>query len=363
MTDTNEIEIRRYTKAELSEEINKPVFFEGQKYLPITKHRAISHIKNPHADSEDVLLLVAFSGGAICGYIGVLPNFLYYQHEKIKAGWLTTWWVAPEIKGRGLGYRLMKEAFDSYNNRILAISASDQAFSVLKKSNELDFISLGERVDYVLKYPVDSNVPFVKRTVIPVINRLFQLKMNRWLRKNRLPQSFTLEETKEITPEIQRFINEANKENVFHWGKTELEWVMNFPWVITTGNPHPHQEYYFSSHTRSFFYTQIVVRKNNEITGYVILLFRNNFATLLFSFFDEENADALLYAIAFYLKKYAAYSLVVTHHFLHKTMFQKRFPFQSRRSNLDDLMVSKTFHAIDFSSYVIHAGVGDRAFT
>lgn len=79
-------------------------------FIPTTKHRATAMAHNPNADPNDVALLLAKEGDRNVGFFGVMPVMLKHEGKLHKVHWLTTWGVAPEYLGKGLGSRLMEEA-------------------------------------------------------------------------------------------------------------------------------------------------------------------------------------------------------------------------------------------------------------
>ena len=79
-------------------------------FIPITKHRALAMTHNPFAEPDDVALLLAKQGDRNVGYFGVMPVMLQHNSKLYKAHWLTTWAVAPEFLGKGLGSQLMEAA-------------------------------------------------------------------------------------------------------------------------------------------------------------------------------------------------------------------------------------------------------------
>ncbi len=88
-------------------------FIDGAKpgtFIPITKHRADAMVHNPNAAPEDVAMLLATVGERCVGYFGVMAVMLKHEGKLHKVHWLTTWAVAPDFIGKGLGSRLMEEA-------------------------------------------------------------------------------------------------------------------------------------------------------------------------------------------------------------------------------------------------------------
>ncbi|MBX3049555.1 MAG: GNAT family N-acetyltransferase [Anaerolineales bacterium] len=81
-------------------------------FIPITIHRAQAHSQNPHAQPDDVVLLLAKAGDAPVGYFGLMAVMLQVGGRLARVHWLTTWGVAPGYLGRGLGSALMQAALD-----------------------------------------------------------------------------------------------------------------------------------------------------------------------------------------------------------------------------------------------------------
>ena len=79
-------------------------------FILITKHRALAMTHNPFAQPNDVALLLAKQGERNVGYFGVMPVMLQHAGQLHKVHWLTTWAVAPDFLGKGLGSRLMEAA-------------------------------------------------------------------------------------------------------------------------------------------------------------------------------------------------------------------------------------------------------------
>ena len=87
--------------------------------VPISRHRAWSHIRNPRVSENDVILVLAMVNGKMAGYLGVLADHIFLNNQKEKAGWLSCMWVDPEVRGQGIAKQLLNRVLERWDNRIL----------------------------------------------------------------------------------------------------------------------------------------------------------------------------------------------------------------------------------------------------
>jgi GNAT superfamily N-acetyltransferase len=81
------------------------------QFVPISMQRAIAHANNPYADENDIGLLAAVDEeNEVVGYFGIMPMLLRVRDQVFKTHWFTTWSVSAEVRGKGVGTRLMEEA-------------------------------------------------------------------------------------------------------------------------------------------------------------------------------------------------------------------------------------------------------------
>ena len=74
---------------------------------PISLIRALGQSKNPHADPEDVCLVVGYEDNRCVGYHGVLPGFLRDEDRQSRVYWLVTFFLKPDCRGKGYGKALL----------------------------------------------------------------------------------------------------------------------------------------------------------------------------------------------------------------------------------------------------------------
>ena len=96
------MEIKSFTVTDLKTVLTSENFWLSET-LPITKHRALSYSRNPRADEDDLVLLVAYQHNRVVGYLGILPDKIFVNDTIYKMGWLTSWWVDLRLCNHGGG--------------------------------------------------------------------------------------------------------------------------------------------------------------------------------------------------------------------------------------------------------------------
>ena len=97
--------------------------------VPISSSRAHAQARNPHADPDDVGLLVAYREGRCVGTLGLVPGVLRSGERLEKVDWLSAWYVPPEYRNTGAGERLLLHALGLRRN-LAASDFSEQAGKV-----------------------------------------------------------------------------------------------------------------------------------------------------------------------------------------------------------------------------------------
>jgi hypothetical protein len=111
MTADSDVRIERIRVSELgafAAEATRPPRDGG--VVPVSRVRAAAQAKNPHAQPDDVGLLVAYSRNICVGYLGLLPALFRVEGASHPMSWLSTWHVAPEHRRLAAGAKLMLHA-------------------------------------------------------------------------------------------------------------------------------------------------------------------------------------------------------------------------------------------------------------
>ena len=224
-------------------------------FIPITKQRAAAHTHNPYADPGDVALLLAKQGARNVGYFGLMPVMLQYEGQLHKVYWLTTWAVAPEFLGKGLGSQLMEAAISLDVDLVIVGSKPARRVSAKYGFHEvepLDYvqIDLGLAGRYnpfslLLRSLRKIFSIFKLRLKIEGIDRgsarFFDLLLAPLLRPLLLAQlkaktaGFAAAVKVDRVSQVQPISPEAPAGTRFHRGVEAVNWMLAHPWVLPAG--------------------------------------------------------------------------------------------------------------------------------
>lgn len=268
------MEIKGYSVADLKMALASKDFWRTDP-LPITRHRAASHIHNPRAEENDIVLLVCFDNGRIVGYLGILPDRIYLADAPFKLGWLTGWWVDPRRAPAGVGTALLFRGLNAYDQQLGVSGSSKAAGKVLMASRR--FISI---------------TPLKGLDIEPGGRTGFK-------GGDEMIAHLNFEYISSIDPETESLIYRHHRQDLSRKEKADLDWIMTYPWVLSAPlRDIAGEKYYFSSAANRFDYLAVkVFRGGDELIGFFMLKVRDRKASLIFSYFEDAAVDALLAAV------------------------------------------------------------------
>ena len=247
---------------------------------PITSMRAISQAKNPYAQPEDVVLLVAYQGEKCIGYHGLLPGRLVRGGQAEPVFWVTTFYVDPAFRGKGIGRMLLQE-IQRLKIDFVTTQMTPSAEQAYRRAGYLDLGHLDYyqmRLDRLAfqQFRAASNAE--PQTVAQrIFASFYHLRKKSFYDKMTHltgSGSLVLNKVERISSIFKDSISTHNAAPAFHRGIEAINWMMMMPWVIA-GNTSEGKakNYYFTSSRDLFRYeaTEILDPANNTPTGFVVL--------------------------------------------------------------------------------------------
>jgi GNAT superfamily N-acetyltransferase len=271
--------------------------FENLPFIPISRHRAQSHIANPRAEENDVLLLLAYDNEALVGYLGVLPDRMYQGNQSEKCGWLSCLWVSEEHRGKRIAQQLLNKCFDVWEKRILVTEFTLPAKALYDRSGIFRALANPQGIRLYLRADLATLLPPKKeifqknkallRSVDQGINAVADLRLpNADLSK----ELFTLEYPAEVDDEASEFIASKQQNELFKREKEELNWILQNPWILSTPEKDTlNSRYHFSSVDKLFQFHVVKVRgTESELIAFLVFAQRHNSLKLPYCYHNGD---------------------------------------------------------------------------
>ncbi|WP_146743771.1 GNAT family N-acetyltransferase, partial [Aequorivita sp. CIP111184] len=300
------MEIKKILKKDI------PYLFENKSiwqsdFLPISKHRLWAHYENPNCADNDVVLLIAYLNDEMVGYMGVFMDKITLDNIEEKIGWLSTWWMHPKTKGKGIGRELLTKMYNLNSGKIGISQFTESAKRVYDRSNYFTTLKKSKGIKAVLRSNLSETIPLIFPSTKPyedifnffdgVMNLFINVKLgiSKIIIKNKL-RKVTLEYL--IKPDTESFalISNQNINNLSHKEISFFQWLKNFYWVqeaplLSFTNK---DRYAFSMYDKRFNIYYIKVCLKETCIGFLVLQIRKNTCKVLFAYYPSNiNLDTL----------------------------------------------------------------------
>ena len=367
------MEFKTFTVADLEIALLSEDFWLT-KTLPITKQKALSFCHNPRAEKDDPVLLVAYQDNQVAGYLGILPDKIFFNNADRKLGWLTSWWVDPCIATKGVGAILLYKALNTYPEGVGVSGGSKEARKVLHGSRKFIVLKPLKGIDIRFRFNASKAIlrkfPSLKtfrawfKIADVVLDEIVNLRRLLWERRNNIRQRLTFEYISSIDEETGRFIERHYRHDLTRKGKAELDWIMTYPWIVSAPQKDSaSRRYYFSSISARFFYLGVkVFEQGNGMVGFLMLSVRNDRMSVVYSHFESRHAASIAAAAVYHALAMDVSTLRLYDEKLVESVSQLRCPSWSTQSISRGFFLSKAFADIPLADCRLHGGDGDFAF-
>lgn len=357
--------LETFNKSQLEDLIHSDRFLDFS-FLPITVHRAASHINNPNLDAGATTLILAFDDGKLAGYIGIMADRMLHRGQKISVGWLSTLFVHPDFRGKKIAQQLLNKACDEYQGKILITEFTPEAESMYVKSGMFVYQHPLEGMSYHFLSNTQKILPSKNKKwtqLLPFL-RLGDAAVNVFAKSLYQLKSFSgnnfVTQTA-IDAEIAEFIQKHKKQNNFYWDINKLKWITKYPWVLEGNNPEQ-RPYQFSDFDKKFEYVFIKTYENEIMKTLLLLSVRNANAKLQYVIGENEPqlSAAILYRFAVENKiaNFICFDEGINEHF-------KKYTVLFRKQRTRKFLMHKNLRELLGEDFVfdISAGDSDAIFT
>jgi GNAT superfamily N-acetyltransferase len=298
------MKVEKYNASRL-EEFIKSASFRSMPIIPISPQRAISWLKNPRMEANDILMYLLFDGDDLAAYRCILPD----RHADIRFGWLSGNWVDPRRRRQGLASQLFDEAFKDWGHQLMYTNYAPESKAVYDKTGRFALYREQEGVRYYSR-AVSATLLGQRNAGYRAARPLLSLAdgiINAWhdLRistlKKKIKPVFLHAEPVPTADPASLDLMESNKRLGF--GLRDLDafnWITNYPWVIEGKNQD--ERYFFSWIVSRYQNTCLKIWDNEgNLAGFLMLSVVGEKMTLPYVCLKEEAGRAAANILDHYL--------------------------------------------------------------
>ncbi len=226
-------QMKEYTKAELRKLYDDEEFWK-RKEVPFSRQRLAQYLINPYADEDDVLWLIVWNQDELIGYHGLVPDIIKTIKGPQKISWLSSWWVSPNYRGKGIAKGLLQRC--SELNPYYATdsgAATSQGIALAKgylkifHSRPRSYWLLGPNLrffqDFNLTSPIIESLYHLSKPLFKLYSRIRLKKLINELRA----EEINLEYIRKIDRNCMDLIGELSKSDLCQKSQESLEWRIN----------------------------------------------------------------------------------------------------------------------------------------
>lgn len=364
------IEIKALNKDELLAYISD-VSFEKQAFIPISRHRALSHTQNPRLEADDKILFLALEDEILVGYLGALPDKLYLNSKEERGAWLSCLWIDPNHRGKKIAQKLLETCFASWQQRILVTEFTFEAKILYDKSKIFQDLQVKQGLRLYIKADFAKILPPKKasynklKPLLQVADASLNVFLSTKLSFFKTPKTnLKVERVSAVDEEIEHFILPFQSKQLFKRKKEELNWVLSSPWILSAQEDDLSRKYHFSSVAKSFeFLAYKFYNAENKLVAFIILAKRDFSLKTPYIYFEKEAALDVVRFIQSQMIELKIKTFTTYNSPLMEALKQVSSPAFHQKTIERKYIVSEVFGKQDYSAFEIQDGDADCSFT
>jgi hypothetical protein len=326
--------IEKYNASRLEEFIGSEQY-RTMAVLPVSPDRALSWLRNPRMDPEDILLYLLFDGRELLAYRCILPD----RHGDIRFGWLSGNWVDPRRRRQGLASHLFGEAFKDWGHQLMFTNYAPESKAVYDKSGRFALYREKEGARYYQRASTAEllghrNVLFRRARPIlqladGIINAWQDLRISA-LQKKMKPDFLHAEPVR--SPDLPS-LELMTRNDRLGFGMRDLEafdWITSYPWVVE--GEHPDDRYFFTWVVPRYRQIFLKIYGHEGIqVGFMMLAVLGGKMTLPYVGFEQEAVPVITSILDHYIAEEKISYLTTYNPEVMKLMENSRMAWLGRR--------------------------------
>lgn len=367
------ISIQKIKLKELEEFICSAVF-ENLKNKPISKARAISYLKNSRANSDDVVVYLAFIKNEFVGYRTILCDSFFTGNKQVSFGWLSGNWVHDQYRRKGISTLLFNEVFKDWEGKLMFTNYAEASKLLYDKTQQFSVLQKLKGTKYYMRFCFADILPKKKKVfektkfvwvILDVFLNFFLNVRNLFIKEVKV-DSFYVKVNEKWNASILEFINNFTIKNLFKRSQEEFNWIQKNPWILTDNKTKTtSKSYHFSSYAKQFesnFYT--IYNSENCLIGCVLLTIRDGHIKVPYLYYLQKDSKRVATFIIDKCKEMKAKTIVIYDKDIEEEL-NKQLLFVAKKAFLQKYFIIKALEKSLENKEVleIQSGDGDVVFT
>ncbi len=367
------MKIKKIHQKELQSYIDSNEYKQAA-HIAISKHRALSHIRNPRVRKDDLVLVLVYQAEEMVAYLGVFADDLHFSTGVEHVGWLSCMWVNPCMRGKGIARQLLQTVFEAWDYKILVTEFTPAAYGLYQKTKQFVDLTKPQGIRGYLRLNLAYLLPQKNekwnkwKPFLRLVDSGFNLWQNLRLKLDKTPCP-AFEYLAEIDQESWQLVAQWKAENkeLINRDAEDLKWLVRYPWLLSTGLKDRNEERYHFSATAAFFsFLNIkIYNDKQELIAFVILSVRNQNMKVPYAYFVKGAEKEVWQVIYHHLIKMNLDILTVFNSKLVTYLQNNRSPFFKKRAFKRHYIIGKVLEKQlqDTPDFLIQDGDADAAFT
>ena len=335
--------------------------------LPFTRLRAQQYISNPSAAEEDPLWLIVWHEAQIIAYLGMIPDRVDTSAEILKVCWLTSIWVDPAWRNKGLAAEMFKQALRLYPHSCVN-SGTPQAQSLLLKLNLLQVYGSRARTWFIFtpnkailrNFQIRNPLILAALPVLKCLSSIYSRQRMRSWKKRYSNQSMSVEYLSEPDQESLDFLQAEWQNELSYKDRDSFIWrTHNHVNDSKLAGVKPVYTSYFGNLGFAQQNINLKLVQNGEIVGYANLLITDGILKLPFFYLRETVEEGFIALLADLILHNSIDAIYTQHPHLNKLLQSHRIPVLLRKSYPMRILLSPQLMQIEKGKIVQD---GDGAF-
>jgi GNAT superfamily N-acetyltransferase len=285
-------------------------FIESDQYqtmpvIPVSPPRALSWLKNPRMEPEDILMYLLFDGEDLAAYRCILPD----RHADIRFGWLSGNWVDPLRRRQGLASRLFDEAFQDWGHQLMYTNYAPESKAVYDKTGRFALYREKEGARYYQR-AVSSTLLGDRNAFFRAARPIFRMAdgiINAWqdfristVREKTKPDYLHAEPVRSVDPASRELMERHQRLGFGLRDQEAFEWITTYPWLEE--GDEKDERYFFTWMVPRYQNSCLKVwDKAGKLTGFLMLAMVGDKMTLPYVCLEKEASACVVKILDHYL--------------------------------------------------------------